>query len=331
MKARLKAAVIGMGIGRTHAAKYALSEEADLCALCDGDPGALERACGLHGGVQGFSDAEEMMDRARPDVISLCTPPGSHLQLTLSAAERGIHVLVEKPMATTVGEAEAMTRTCKERGVTLMVGHKKVFSPPLIRLKDLLERDLGPARFLVHRYPHPGTTDKDWFWREEDGQGPIFENAVHAAYVLRFLMGEPVHVSAEGGNFFAPRFAPQIDGAVCAIRFGSGAVASLSAGMVGIRPFAFEDYYAATAEGVAEVTGPFDNPDSLRYAFRDRPGDVHEESFPGADPFQAEICHFLGCIRSGQAPRVSGEDGKGAIALCLAIKEAIRLGRGVAL
>ena len=265
-------------------------------------------------------------DRVRPDVISLCTPPRSHLPLTEAAARRGIHVLAEKPMAASPADADGMIRACRDAGVTLMVGHKKVFSPPLMRLKALLGRDLGPARFLIHRYPHPGTTDKAWFWSVADGQGPIFENAVHAAYTLRFLMGEPARVSAEGGTFFAGGFAPQIDGAVCAIRFRSGSVASLSAGMVGMRAFRSEDYYAATEAGVAEVSGPFDNPDTLRYAFRDRPDDVHEESFAGADPFLAEIKHFIDCVRSGKSPDVSGEDGRKAIELCLAIKQAVRSG-----
>lgn len=324
-----KAAVVGLGIGRTHAAKYQALDGVDLVALCDLDEGALKRACEQAGGVEGYRDPEEMMDRAKPDAVSLCTPPGSHLPLTLAAARRGIHVLAEKPVAASPADADAMIRACREAGVTLMVGHKKVFSPPLMRLRALLERDLGPARFLIHRYPHPGSTDKAWFWSEADGQGPIFENAVHAAYTLRFLLGEPERVSAEGGNLLAGRFAPQIDAAVCVVRFKSGAVASLSAGMVGMRVFRFEDYFVATEVGVAEVSGPFDNPDSLRYAFRDRPDDVHEESFPGADPFLAEIRHFLDCVRSGRTPAVTGEDGRKAIELCLAIRQAVRSGAPV--
>ncbi|OGG47136.1 MAG: hypothetical protein A3F84_16940 [Candidatus Handelsmanbacteria bacterium RIFCSPLOWO2_12_FULL_64_10] len=324
----LRAAVIGLGIGRTHAAKYQALDGVDLVALCDLDEAALKRACEQFG-AEGHRDAEEMMDRVRPDAVSLCTPPRSHLPLAEAAARRGIHVLVEKPMAASPSDADGMIRACRERGVTLMVGHKKVFSPPLIRLRGLLDRDLGPARFVIHRYPHPGATDKAWFWDEADGQGPIFENAVHAAYTLRFLLGEPERVCAEGGSFFAQKHAPQIDGAVCAIRFRGGAVASLSAGMVGMRAFRFEDYYVATEAGVAEVSGPFDNPDTLRYAFRDRPDDVHEESFSGADPFLAEIRHFLDCGRSGQTPAVTGEDGRKAIELCLAIREAVRSGRPV--
>ena len=331
MSKKLRAAVIGLHIGQTHAAKYRALDGVELVGLCDLDEGTLKQACERFGVEEGFRDAEEMMDRVKPDVVSLCTPPKSHLALTGAAARRGIHVLAEKPVAASPGDADGMIRVCRERGVTLMVGHKKVFSPPLMRLKALLERDLGPARFVIHRYPHPSTTDKAWFWSESDGQGPIFENAVHAAYTLRFLLGEPERVCAEGGNFFAKRFAPQIDGAVCAIRFRGGAVASLSAGMVGVRTFRFEDYYVATEVGVAEVSGPFDNPDALRYAFRDRPDDIHEESFPGADPFLAEIRHFLDCVQSGKTPGVTGEDGRKAIELCLAIQEAVRSGRPVTL
>ena len=239
----MRAAVIGLRIGQRHAEVYRALEGVDLVALCDLDDAVLRQACQRFSVSQAYRDAEAMLDRAKPDAISVCTPPKSHLPLARAASERGIHLLVEKPMAVSPSEAEEMIRLCRDREVTLMVGHKKIFSPPIIRLRALLDRDLGPALYAIHRYPHPGWSDKAWFWSEDDGQGPIFENAVHAAYTLRFLLGEPERVYAEGGNLFPERHAHQIDGAVCTIRFRGGAVASLSAGMFGVMPFGFEDYY----------------------------------------------------------------------------------------
>ena len=325
----LRAAVIGMGIGKTHAAKYLELDDVELVGLCDTDGNALKEACDRTGVEQGFTDPEALFEQARPDVVSLCTPPRSHLAITEAAARRGIHLLVEKPMAWSPEDADGMIRACESQGVVLMVGHKKVFAPPLVRLKALLDSDLGPARFAIHRYPHPGVSDKAWFWSEEDGRGPIFENAVHAAYTLRFLLGEPERVCAEGGTFISHQYAPQIDGAVATIRFRNGAVASLGAGMVGIGGLRSEDYYVSTEKGVAEASGPFDNLDTLRYALRDDPSNVMEETFPDSDPFMEEIRHFLECVRSGNTPAVTGEDGKKAIEFCLAIKEAARTGQPV--
>jgi predicted dehydrogenase len=325
----LRAAVVGLGIGKTHAAKYLELDDVELVGLCDTDGDALKEACDRTGVEQGFTDPEALFDQAKPDVVNLCTPPRSHLSITEAAARRGIHLLVEKPMAWSPEDADGMIRACEAHGVVLMVGHKKVFAPPLVRLKELLDGDLGPARLAVHRYPHPGLSNKAWFWSEEDGRGPIFENAVHAAYTLRFLLGEPERVSAEGGTLISHQYAPQIDGAVATIRFRSGAVASLAAGMVGVRGLRSEDYYVSTEKGVAEASGPFDNLDTLRYALRDDPENVVEETYPDSDPFMEEIRHFLDCVRSGGTPAVTGEDGRKAIELCLAVKEAVTRGAPV--
>jgi len=211
----------------------------------------------------------------------------------------------------------------------LMVGHKKRFVPVLVRLKELAEGELGTIRYMLHRYPHPGMSNKDWFWQEDDGGGPILENAVHAADTLGFLMGDVERVYAEGGTFFAPHRKPQIDCAVYTLRFKNGSVATVGAGMVSMQGFNFEDYYIANENGVAEVSGRFDSAEVLRYALRSDPKNVHEEKYPDADAFTAEIQHFIECSKTGAEPRASGEAGKKAIAICRAVKKSHEIGEPV--
>jgi predicted dehydrogenase len=242
------------------------------------------------------------------------------------AAERGIHVLCEKPMASTVADCHEMIDVCCANGVVLQIGHKKRYIPPLLRLKALTEGELGQIQYMVHRYPHPGMSQKDWFWREDDGGGPILENAVHATDILGFLMGDVERVYAEGGTFFAPHRKPQIDCAVFTLRFKSGAIGVVNAGMVSMGSFGFEDFYVANENGVAEVTGGFDSVETLRYAFRANPGDVKSESYPNFDSFRAEIEAFITCIRTGTEPRASGEAGMKAVAICRAVKQAAATG-----
>ena len=157
----------------------------------------------------------------------------------------------------------------------------------------------------------------------------VYPEFVDREAVIRDGIAIFKRVYAEGGTFISHQYAPQIDGAVATIRFRNGSVASLGAGMVGIGGLRSEDYYVSTEKGVAEASGPFDNLDTLRYALRDDPNNVVEESFPDSDPFKEEIRHFLACVRSGETPAVTGEDGRKAIELCLAIKEAARTGRPV--
>jgi predicted dehydrogenase len=325
----MRIAVIGLaGVGKVHVEKVSGMESAELACVCDIAPD-IARQTGEKHKVEAYTSAEEMFEKEKLDGVILATPPKSHYPLTKMAAEKGIHVLAEKPMASTVDDCQKMIDVCKEAKVTLMIGHKKRFVPVLVRLKELAEGELGPISYMLHRYPHPGMSDKDWFWREDDGGGPILENAVHAADILGFLMGDVEKVYAEGGTFFAPERKPQIDCAVYTLRFKSGAIATVGAGMVSMPAFNFEDFYIANENGVAEVSGPFDRAETLRYALRSDPGNIHEESYPGADAFRAEIEHFIDCSRTGAEPRASGEAGKKAVAICRAVKKSAEIGKPV--
>ena len=322
----MRVGVIGLaGVGRAHVARWEAIPDAELVGVCDIVPEIAEELA-LKYAVEGYTNTEEMLDKENLTAISICTPPKVHLALTRMAAERGIHVLCEKPMASTVADCHEMIDVCCANGVVLQIGHKKRYIPPLLRLKALTEGELGQIQYMVHRYPHPGMSQKDWFWREDDGGGPILENAVHATDILGFLMGDVERVYAEGGTFFAPHRKPQIDCAVFTLRFKSGAIGAVNAGMVSMGSFGFEDFYVANENGVAEVTGGFDSVETLRYAFRANPGDVKSESYPNFDSFRAEIEAFITCIRTGTEPRASGEAGMKAVAICRAVKQAAATG-----
>jgi predicted dehydrogenase len=88
--------------------------------------------------------------------------------------------------------------------------------------------------------------------------------------------------------------------------------------------FVFEDLYLACEGGIAELSGDFDNPTRLRYAFRNAPTEVHEECFDGEDPFRAEFAHFAECVREGREPIASGTEGMKSVGFALAVKESVR-------
>ena len=96
-----------------------------------------------------------------------------------------------------------------------------------------------------------------------------------------------------------------------------------------MRGFNFEDYYIANKNGVAEVSGSFDSAEVVRYALRSDPQNMHEEKYPGADAFKAEIEHFIECSKTGAEPIASGEAGKKAIAICRAVKKSAEIGQPV--
>ncbi len=325
----MKLAVIGLaGVGGVHVQKVSSMENAELVCVCDVVQGIADDFSKRYN-VKAYYDAEKMIAEEKLDGVILATPPKSHFPLTKMSAEKGIHVLAEKPMANYVDSCQKMIDVCKANNVTLMVGHKKRFVPALLKLKELSEGELGAIKYMIHRYPHPWMSPKDWFWAEDDGGGPLLENAVHAADILGFLMGDVDTVYAEGDSFFAEQRKPQLNCAVYTFRFKSGAIATVGAGMVSIPALNFEDFYVATDNGVAEVSGSFDSADKIKFAFRSEPNKLHEESYPGFDSFKAEIEHFIECAKSGKEPVASGEAGKKAVAICRAVKKSAEIGEPV--
>lgn len=140
---KMKIAVVGLaGVGKVHVAKVSEMENAELACVCDIVPD-IARETGEKYEVKSYTLAEDMFEKEKLEGVILATPPKSHYPLTEMAAERGIHVLAEKPMASTVDDCQRMIDVCKDKKVTLMVGHKKRFVPVLVRLKELTEGDLG--------------------------------------------------------------------------------------------------------------------------------------------------------------------------------------------
>ena len=326
---KMRIAVIGLaGVGAHHISKVSSMENAELACVCDIVSDIANETAKKYN-VKAYTSAEEMFEKEKLEGVILATPPKSHYPLTKMAAEKGIHVFAEKPMANYVDNCQKMIDVCKSNNVTLMVGHKKRFVTALVRLKELAEGELGAIKYMIHRYPHPSLSSRDWFWAEDDGGGPILENAVHAADMLGFLMGDVDTVYAEGDSFFAEQRKPQINCAVYTLRFKNGAIATVGAGMVAVPAFNFEDYFVATDNGVAEVSGPFDSAEKLRYAFRKDPNNAKEEVYAGLDSFKAELDHFIECSKTGKEPISNGETGKKAVAICRAVKKSAEIGEPV--
>lgn len=325
----LKAAVIGLGIGKVHADRLAAMENIDLVALADTNE-ALARQVAAKYSAAPYASGPDMLAAERPDFVSICTTPATHLGLTREAARQGIHVLCEKPMAPTLKDCDGMIRACRKAGVKLMIAQKKRFEPAYRFVKEKIGAEFGPVRWATIKYAL-GRVPKPWFWAEDDGGGPLHENTVHMFDMFRFLMGEVDRVCAEGGNLFNPDYRDQVDAAAAVLRFRSGAVAAIGAGQASEWGFATETVSLSHDNAVVELNGPFDGALTLRYVLKSAPTAVVEKRFEGSDPFRAELQHFADCIRQGTEPQVPGEEGRASVALCMAVKESVRTGRAVSL
>lgn len=323
----MRIGVIGLGVGRVHLEEYKKIKDVEVVSVCDLDSKVLKEASKKYE-IKAYTDVKEMFKKEKLDGVSICTPPKSHPKLTLMAAERGIHVLCEKPMASTLEGCDKMIKVCDDNEVILMIGQKKRFVPALSYIKKHIDSDFGLPMWGIYKYAL-GKVGRDWFWEEDNGGGPLVENAIHAIDTLRYLMGEVQRVYAEGDNLFSIDRAPQIDCGVYTLRFENGGIATIGAGYASEWEFATENLSLTTKKVVIDVYGPFDFPNEIQYIYRDKPTEKKERFFEDSSPFLLEIQHFLECIESGSKPITSGEEGRKSLKVCLAVKKSIKLDRSI--
>jgi len=321
----LRTGVVGLGIGRTHLHYYAQMPEVQLVGVADLRIEAAKQTTDEYK-ISAFQTAEELIDKGDLDLISICTPPKSHREITALAASQGVHVFCEKPMAPSIEDCDAMIKTCEQHKVKLMIGLKKRFAPAYCFIREKL--DFGQILWADYKFAL-GRVEKDWFWEEDDGSGPILENTVHAIDNLRSLMGNVMRVYAEGGNLFMAHRAPQIDAAVFTLRFESGGIATVAAGYGSEWGFTQEVLAISSKKMAAEVHGGFDNPTDLRYIYRDNPNDVKTMRFDDASGFSGEFKHIVECIQEDKTPIPNGVEGREAVRVCLAVKKSARSGQPV--
>lgn len=325
----IRAAVIGLGIGKSHVAGYKRLDGSDLVAVCDLNRDLV--SCFSNHSIKGYLSADEMFSKEDLDAVSICTPPKSHADLTVKALRQGINVLCEKPMAPTIADCDRMIESARKAEQVLMIGFKKRFDPAYLKLKETFSGEFGPPYMVHYNYVCSGGVRKGWFWDETDGGGPIVENTAHAVDILRFLLGDVQRVYAEGDATIAgDKGISQIDSATFTLRFKKGAMAAVCAGSWAKGPLKEERLTAYSRRGIAQLAGDFDKPRSVKVSLHGK-GTLESHDILRSDPILGEIVHFVDCIENNVEPVVTGEDGRSALRLCLSIKESARTGKVISL
>lgn len=224
-----KAAIIGCGkVGHTHAIAYQRLPAAELVAVCDV---SLERALayGEKYGVMAFDDFDQMIKKTEIDLISICTPHPLHVEAIQKAAEAGVHVLTEKPLASDLHDCDLAIEACKTNNVKLGVISQRRYYPPVVRMKDAIAKgkiDIPVIASLTVL----GWRDQDYYqmdpWRgtwTAEGGGVLVNQTIHQLDLLLWLMGPIQELFGYWDNFNHP-FIEVDDTAVAVMRFKSGAV-----------------------------------------------------------------------------------------------------------
>jgi predicted dehydrogenase len=295
----LRVGVIGVGaLGQHHARVYAGLPGARLAGVFDVDP---VRAAEVGGRYACHSFAQLSDAIQGTDAVSVAVPTVDHHRVALLFLEAGKHVLLEKPMTVTLAEADDLIQLAAQRGVVLQVGHIERFNPAV----DVLRSNVTQPRFIeVHRLGSfsPRSLDID----------VVLDLMIHDLDIVLSLDGsEAVQVDAVG----VPVLTPKVDIANARLRFASGLIANITASRVSaekvrkFRVFSPKTYisvdFAAREGQVYRLVEADGKPDIQ----------VERTAAPDAEPLQRQLEAFVHAVRTGGPPRVSGADGRRALAL----------------
>ncbi|QOS81053.1 Gfo/Idh/MocA family oxidoreductase [Paenibacillus sp. JNUCC31] len=235
----LKVAIIGSGaISTAHITAYlAFPERCQIVAVVDMYAEKAQKRINEYGleGAQAITDYHELLDQ-NIDLVSVCTPPYTHAPITCDFLRAGKHVLVEKPMASSLQEADMMLEAAQESGKLLSVVAQNRFTTPMMKLKDVLDSKLmGPiVHVQVDSFWWRGHNYYDLWWRgtwEKEGGGCTLNHAVHHIDAMLWMMGPPVELQAMMANT-AHDNAEVEDISMAMLRFQEGALGMITSSVV---------------------------------------------------------------------------------------------------
>jgi len=336
-------AVAGAGyIGRAHIGVLQRSASCVLSAVVDPSPAAREVAD--KAGVPLYASLDELFRKDRPDGVVLATPNQLHVEHASICIAAGVPALLEKPVAPTVREAEALAREAERSGAKILIGHHRAHSPIMARAKQIIDEGrlgklvavMGSAVFFK-----PDQYFADAPWRREPGAGPILLNMIHEVHNLRMLCGDIVAVQAFSSH--ATRGFAVEDTVAINLRFASGALGTfmLSDTAASARSWeqtsqenpAYPSYSDEDCYVIAGTFGSLSVPTMRLKTYgkaEDRswwkPFDTSVAELDRDDPLQHQIEHFGRVVRGEAEPIVSVRDGLQNLRITEAIVEAARSG-----
>ncbi len=309
----IRIGVIGLGqiALKAHLPGYAKTEGCQLMAVHSLREAHAKQVAVQYGIPHIYTDLNHLLESDHVDAVSICTPNYTHASIALKAFREGKHVMVEKPMAVTRGEALDIIRAAKKSGKVLMVHHNMRFDPAVRTTEKLLRKKVIGDIFafkgsLTHRGPEAWSPKANWFFdKKKSGGGALMDLGPHVFGSLEFLLGESMIISGAAAAQIGgvKTSTPEIH-CSCLLRSKSGAVGTVN---VGWGDSGYHNrYYFFGTKGTLSLN--LAKGDPITVEFRKQDGKI----FPALDKdsFSPTIYeHFIDCIRRNKIPWVSGEEG----------------------
>ena len=314
-------AVVGAGaFGRNHARIYAQLQQEGfpvrLTGIADSDCGRARALAAQYSGVQAFASVEELLAARSITAASVAVPTSQHLEVGRDLMQGGIHVLVEKPLAPSLDQADELVQVAQQTGAIAQVGHLERFNPAVLATVPLLTT---PMFFEVHRLSvfTPRSLDVD----------VVLDLMIHDLDIVGSFVASPVKTLEAVG---LPILSGKVDIANVRMEFENGCIANVTASRVStervrkLRFFQPRQYisidYTRQDVIVFTVDGNQANAQPSATAAHIQ---MSQPAITPQEPLRAEILSFLDCVQRRAQPKVTLLDGRNAVALALNIQAAI--------
>ncbi|MDN4618167.1 Gfo/Idh/MocA family oxidoreductase [Paenibacillus sp. PsM32] len=337
---KIKVAVFGCGAiaQRRHIPEYAENEQVELVAFADPNLERAQEMVDLYGG-KAYASYEEILANEEIDAVSVCTPNYLHAPMTIAAANAGKHVLVEKPMACSIEEAEQMIEAAQKNNVYLMVGHNQRLMPPHVKAKEILDSGkLGKVLTFRTSFGHPGpeawSVDgaDSWFFRKEEAiMGAMGDLGVHKSDFIRYLLNDEVADVASFIGTLHKEGTEVDDNATCLLRMKSGAIGTLVASWTQYKG-GDNSTILWCENGVMKIGTVHGN--EVIVELTDGTVETYEVGMMSTNEKQVPsgvIDAFVESITTNTPPTISGEEGLRAVKVILGAFESQKTGRVVQL
>jgi len=306
----LRVGVIGVGyLGKFHAEKYARMKDVELVGVVDILAERAERV-GTEFGTESFTDHRDLLDQV--DAVSVVVPTPLHFPISRDFLEHGVDVLIEKPIAETLEEAEVLIEVAASRGAVIQVGHLERFNPAVVALTNVIDRPLFIESHRLSVFKERGT--------EVD---VVLDLMIHDIDIILSLVKSPLqHIHAAG----VPVISPRVDIANARLIFENGCVANVTASRISLKDMRKirifqKDTYVSVDYSNQNITVIRKDGQGIDLPI---PGMSMERStFEKSDALGAELRSFVDAVKTGQAPLVSGHDGRNALRVALDIIQQI--------
>jgi len=332
MSKEIKVGVVGVGAiaERSQIPAFSSIEGVQIVALSDIDQTKAQRVAKIYSIPHIFSDYNKMFELEELDAVSICTPNFLHAPVAIAAAKAGKHILCEKPMATTLEEADEMIKTARESKVILMIEQSFRFIPKNEVVKEIIDKGLiGKIFHIRTRFASPGPefwspTGKWFFSKQKAGGGALIDDGIHSVDLMRWFVGEVKEVIGISDTLV--KDIEVDDNAVAALKFQNGAI-----GVLEVSWTTSSNIYCT------EITGTkgrilIDYPNTpLKISINDGFKGEFEPEVPKESKRGGVFRHFVDCVRKNQEPLTSGEEGRKSLEVLLAIYKSSQEGRKISL